>query len=258
MWNLYYLLSFVFGLVTGSFLNACLWRTRENLSIVRGRSICPHCRHQLAWFDNIPLFSFFILLRGKCRYCRAPISWQYPLVELATGLLFLLVAGRYQGNDIFITPEMVRDWLIICFLIFIFVYDLKHQEILDRATLFPAIIFYLFFISMRWESWDNLLLAAVVGGGFFFVQYFISQSKWIGGGDIRLGIFMGVLLGWPKIVLALALAYVVGALASVFLIWTKKSTLKSETPFGTYLVFATFIAMYWGEGIIQWYLGLLK
>lgn len=257
MWNLYYLAAFVFGLIAGSFLNVCIWRARENLSIIRGRSLCPHCRRQLMWHDNIPLLSF-ILLKGKCRFCAQLISLQYPLVEMAAGLLFLLAAWRYHGNEIFVTPEMVRDWLIICFLIFIFAYDLKYREILDSVTIIPAIIFYLFAVSMHWQNWDDLLLAAVIGGGFFFIQYLVSQGKWIGGGDIRLGVLMGVILGWPKIILALALAYLAGAAVSLILIWFKKSALKSETPFGTYLVIATFVAMYWGDKIIGWYLGLLR
>lgn len=256
---IYYLLSFVFGLLIGSFLNVVLWRTRENLSIVLARSICPECRHQLAWYDNIPLVSFLFLLGGHCRYCQQKISWQYPLVEFVTGILFVLVAWQYHGREIFVTPEMVASWLITSFLIFIFVYDWKYQEILDRVTLLPAVLVYLFAVSMQWHAWYDLLLAGFIGGGFFAVQYIFSKGRWIGGGDIRLGIFMGIILGWPKIILALGLAYVAGAILSLVIIsFDKNKSLKSEVPFGTYLAAATFFTMLWGDEILRWYLGLLQ
>jgi len=256
MWTLYYILVFVFGLSAGSFLNVWLWRIRENISIVRGRSICPHCRHQLAWYDNIPLISFFRLGR-KCRHCQALISWQYPMVELVMGILFLFVACWHVGEEIFVTPEMISEWVIIFFLVFIFIYDLKYKEILDVATIPLAVIVYLLTIAMGWYTWQNLLLGVVIGGGFFLLQYLISKGKWIGGGDIRLGVLMGAILGYPTIIFALGLAYVLGAVVSLFLIAIKKKTMGEETPFGTYLVAATFVAMFWGEQIVTWYLSLL-
>ncbi len=257
MWALFYVLVFIFGLCAGSFLNVWVWRTWENISIVQGRSICPYCRHRLIWHDIIPLVSFF-LLGGKCRYCKSPISWQYPIVELIMGLLFLFVALWHRGEQTFITLEMICGWLVIFFLFFIFLYDLKYKEILDVATLPLAVMFYLLAIAMDWNTWQSLLLGIVIGGGFFLLQYLISNGKWIGGGDIRLGFLMGAILGWPVIIFALGLAYVLGAIVSLFLIVVKKKKMGDEIAFGTYLVVATFVAMFWGQGIVVWYLSLLR
>lgn len=253
----YYSLVFVFGLAAGSFLNVWVWRTWENLNIVVGRSMCPHCRHLLAWYDNIPLLSF-LLLRGKCRYCSANISWQYPVVELITGLLALFVAVWHRVEEGFVSPQMVLHWVIVFFLIFIFIYDLKYREILDAATLPLALMVYLISLAMNWLTWDALLLGVIAGGGFFFIQYVVSKGRWIGGGDIRLGILMGAILGWPNVVMAIMLAYIIGSVISLIFIGLKLKTWKDEIPFGTFLTVTTFIVMFWGERIVGWYLGLLK
>ncbi len=253
----YYFLVFVFGLMVGSFLNAWIWRTRENLSIVSGRSMCPRCRKQILWYDNIPLISCFLLKR-KCRHCQEKISWQYPAVELAMGILFLLVAYLRKGENTFVTLEMLRDLGIVFFLVFIFIYDLKYKEILDMAVLPLTIIVYLASVAENWQTWQSMIIGAAIGAGFFFVQFFISNGKWIGGGDIRLGLLMGVILSWPNIIVGLILAYVLGAVISLTQVVLKKKNLESETPFGTYLTVATFIVMFWGDQIVGWYLGLLN
>lgn len=257
MLQLYYILCFFFGLSAGSFLNASVWRTRENLTILKGRSMCPHCRQKINWYDNIPLISF-VILKGKCRFCKGKISWQYPVVELVMGLVFLITAIYGHGTETFMTPELLRDWGIIYALVFIFVYDLKYQEILDRSTLPFAVGLYLLSLALNWHPWWSMLLGAAIGSGFFLVQFLVSKGKWVGGGDIRLGLFMGVILGWPYIILALMLAYVMGAIASLFLIAFKNKNLKSETAFGTYLSLATLASMFWGKVIVDWYVGLLK
>ncbi len=254
----YFICTFILGLIFGSFLNVLLWRSWENLSIFKSRSICVNCRRQLKWYDNIPILSF-IFLKGRCRYCQKAIHWQYPAVELTIGLLFLFIAFWHYNaqSEVFITPKMIRDFFIVFFLVFIFVYDLLHKEILDRITLAPALILYLISIAMRWSEWHNMVFGILIGGGFFLIQYLISRGKWVGGGDIRLGILIGVILGWPNILFALSVAYILGAIVSVFLLALKKKKLADATPFGTYLTLATFIAMFWGEGIIKWYLGLI-
>ena len=102
-----------------------------------------------------------------------------------------------------------------------------------------------------------MLIGAIIGSGFFFLQYIISKGKWIGGGDVRLGFLMGIILGWPNILFGLFMSYILGAIAGLFLIIKNKRNIKSEVPFGTYLTLGTFIAMFWGEKIVGWYLGLL-
>jgi len=229
------------------------------MKICNDRSICPVCHTHLKWYDNIPLISFFILLKGKCRTCKIDIHWQYPLVEMVVGVLFVFVAYLHNFHfNYVLTPELLHDFVIVFFLTFVFIYDLKYQEILDRATLIPAFFLFLVSVAMNWFSWQNMTIGVLVGGGFFLIQYIVSRGKWIGGGDIRLVIFMGVILVWQNTILSLLIAYVVGAIVGVYLLSQKKKGLKSEVPFGTFLAVATFVAMFWGNYIVNWYISLLS
>lgn len=251
-----YIIIGVFGVLLGSFLNAWIYRTRtSNLSILRGRSVCARCKKTLRAIDNVPILSFF-LLKGLCRWCKKPISKQYPIIEAATSLVFLFIAWHHIKTGMG-AIEIVRDSAIAYFLIFVFVYDYLYQEIWDRATTIPALIYIPFALYFSWDTWQSLLLGAVIGAGFFYLQFTLSKGRWVGGGDVRLGFFMGVILGTPKIILALLLAYVIGAFWSVFLILTKRKTIKDVTAFGTYLTLGTFISLLFGEAIIEFYMGLL-
>lgn len=255
-YNILVMLVIIFaisGLLFGSFLNVWVLRTNEGVSVIRGRSVCPQCKKRLSWYENIPLVSF-ILQKGKCRGCKKFISLQYPLVELVIGLLFWFVAWFHSGAVEFI----IRDAFILFFLTFIFVYDLKYQEIWDRMTIYPAIILVVATLWFGWLTIQSLLIGMSVGSGFFLAQYVISNGKWIGGGDIRLGLFMGVILGWPNVLLALFFAYVGGALFVLPFLILKKKHLATKVPFGSYLSIATIVAMFWGENIIQWYTAFFR
>jgi prepilin signal peptidase PulO-like enzyme (type II secretory pathway) len=249
---LYFILFFL-GLAIGSFLNAWMWRVRVGKSVIKGRSVCTVCTEQIVWYDNIPVVSF-ICLTGKCRKCKKPISWQYILVELWMGLAFLALGFFYNVFNV----ELVRDLFIISGLTFIFIYDLKYKEILDRITLPLSLLLFIFSIIYSWHTWQNMSVAITIGAGFFLLQYIISKGRWIGGGDIRMGLLMGIILGWPNIILGLFLAYILGAIISLILIALKNKKMASETPFGTYLAIGTIIAMYFGDFIVNWYLGLLS
>lgn len=243
---------FITGLIFGSFLNAWIWRTREGLSVLKGRSECPQCHKQLTWIENIPIFSF-TLQKGRCKHCKKAISWQYPLVELAVGLAFAFAAWFHAGNLEFI----LRDAFILFFLTFVFVYDLKYQEIWDRMTIHPAAVLAAASVWFGWLSIPSMIIGASVGAGFFFLQYAVSKGRWIGGGDIRLGLFMGIILGWPMILVVLFLAYVGGTLFVLPFLALGKKQLASKIPFGTYLSVATVVVMFWGETVLQWYMGLI-
>jgi prepilin signal peptidase PulO-like enzyme (type II secretory pathway) len=256
---------FIIGLVFGSFINCLIWRVHENETMLN-RSYCPKCRHQIAWYDNLPVLSF-LFLGGKCRHCGQAISWQYPLVELMTAILFLLsyniqysisntqsiINNQYSINDL---VWLFRNWFVICVMVIIFIYDLRWYLILDRVSL-PAVLivvllnFYLGFDLM------NMAISGIIGGSFFLFQFVISRGKWIGGGDIRLGLLMGVILGWPKILLAIMLAYLIGSVVGITLLVAKKKQWGSELPLGVFLTPATLITMFWGEKIINWYLNLV-
>jgi prepilin signal peptidase PulO-like enzyme (type II secretory pathway) len=244
------------GLSIGSFLNALEYRIRHHISIVRAgsktaaRSMCPHCKHQLSFADLLPIVSY-LWLRGRCRYCHKPIHWQYPAVEFAAAVL-LGVTAAYFGPSIHL--------LIVGFfamaLLFIFIYDLKYQLILDGVTL-PLIPMAFILSLVRGYAWPDLALGALVGGAFFAFQYLVSRGKWIGGGDIRLGVLMGVMLGLWVTVAALFVAYIVGALVAIVLLARQKAGLQTHLAFGTFLSGATFICLLYGPRMVEWYVSFL-
>jgi len=256
-----YLIIFLFGLTVGSFLNCIIYRLKENKGFFWGRSYCPLCKHKLSWQDLIPLLSF-VLLKGKCRYCQKPISLQYPLVELGTGMLFLLIFNQFS---IFNFQNLLATCYLLlttCFLIIIFIYDLKHFIIPDEV-IYPAIViaflynlFHSFYILHTIYYILYSIFSALGASLFFLLIYLISQGKWLGFGDVKLAFFMGLFLGSPNILVALFLAFFIGALVGLGLIIAGKKTLKSEVPFGPFLVTGTFLAMFWAKEIINWYFNL--
>ncbi|MCK5459898.1 prepilin peptidase [Candidatus Parcubacteria bacterium] len=253
---------FIFGTIIGSFLNVIIFRLRAKKQFLKGRSCCPKCKKKIIWYDNIPIVSFLIL-RGRCRNCKTKISFQYPLVELSTGILFVIIFfHNYQllfnllTTDYRLLITIFRDLFFVSVLIIIFVYDLKYYLILDKIT-FPAIIIASIFNLLLGFSLANILISAIIGGSFFLIQFLISKGRWIGGGDIRLGILMGVMLGWKMALLAIMIAYIIGAIISVILLTFKKKGLKSQIPLGTFLSAATIIVMLYGNEILEWYLETL-
>lgn len=257
---------FLFGLSLGSFLNCVIYRLRQNKSPLYGRSFCPNCRHQLSWFDLIPVFSF-IFLKQKCRYCRQKISWQYPLVELSTAVLVIIIYLKLNWQLPSANFQHLISFLILtvftCFLIVIFIYDFKYYLIPDKISA-PGfiIVFILQIINFLFSNQNKniyqfllyLLLAGLLGGTFFLIQFIISRGRWIGGGDIRLGLLMGLMLSWPNILVGLFLAYTIGSFITLPLVVLGRKKLKSEIPFGVFLTIGAYIALLWGDEIIKWYL----
>ncbi|MFA7314797.1 MAG: prepilin peptidase [Candidatus Magasanikbacteria bacterium] len=255
---LFFLLLFVAGLVFGSFLNALEWRLHEKKSL-NTRSECPKCHKMIGWYDNVPIFSF-LFLRGKCRHCHEKISWQYPIVELLLAFLFcfvfyyhlsfILIGGNFSWLFI------IRDCLSLFVLLFIFIYDTKYMEVSDIMTLGSAGIIFVLSLFLQ-VSWLSMLIGAMIGSGFFLLQFVISKGKWIGGGDIRIGLLMGIILGWKLLLLALWLAYIIGGIVSIIFVLSKKKKMMTEVAFGNYLSLATFIAMFFGTYILDWYFRLI-
>jgi leader peptidase (prepilin peptidase)/N-methyltransferase len=251
---------FLLGLSVGSFLNVVICRLETKEPILIGRSHCPKCRAVLKWYDLIPVLSFLIQ-RGKCRYCGQKISLQYPLVELATGSLFLgvqFLIFRSSTPDILSNISSFYYLLMICFLIIIFVYDLKHYIIPDKIV-YPAIsISFIYQLSNGFDKlaidlypepaegyklFISYLLAAFLASAFFLGLILVSHGKWMGLGDVKLAFLMGLILGWPNILAALFLAFLFGAVIGVALIIFGKKGLKSQVPFGPFLSGATILIM---------------
>lgn len=251
-----YVLIVGLGLALGSYLNSWIWRVHESKWRWGGRSECVHCGRGLTWYENIPLASF-AALRGKCRTCQKKIPLDYFLVELAAPLLLIIITHHHLALPVLNPWHYFRDLFFVALLIVVFVYDAKYQIILPPLMwLGAALAFVLNYFFLGFSA-GSLALGILVGAGFFLLQYAVSRGRWIGGGDIHLGLLMGALLGWPNILAALFFSYVVGALVSVPLLISGKKQWASQIPFGTFLAAGTMIAMLWGSGIIEWYTGLL-
>jgi prepilin signal peptidase PulO-like enzyme (type II secretory pathway) len=247
---------FIFGTAIGSFLSACVYRMRRRETLL-GRSHCSNCGYKLGFFDLFPILSF-LCLRGKCKKCETPIDREYFLTEIATGAVFLFSflfrwSGAGNANDF--SFVILRDWLFLSGLIFIFIYDFKYQEIPDAVSIPLAICLFAVNLFLG-ADWKNLLLAVGAGGGFFILQYLVSRGKWVGDGDIRMGALLGAGLGWPFVVFAVFIAYILGGIVSAWLLISRRKKMQSRIAFGTFLALGGFVAMYWGEKVIIWYLTL--
>ncbi len=261
------------GLCFGSFVNALVWRlqqqslspkkrkaSKEDLSISKGRSMCVNCGHTLHAVDLLPVVSW-VFLRGKCRYCKQAISWQYPLVELVTAIIFVISyiywPRELQGLEI----AAFGAWLaaVIGFMALI-VYDVRWM-LLPNKIIFPlygVAAAYTLARSLAEASTQPILsaiLGVAVGGGLFYVLFQISDGTWIGGGDVKLGFMLGAILGSP--LLAALMLFGSSLLGTVYaggLGIAGKMSPKSRIPFGPFLIIATIIVMLFGQAIIDWYL----
>lgn len=245
--SVYAALLFLFGLAFGSFLNVVIFRLHDPKSWKKKRSFCPTCGTTLHARHLIPVVSFF--LQGRtCAFCRKPISWQYPLVELATGVTFIaffLVDGW--------TATLVFHAIMASAAVVLFVYDLRYMLVPDSISLSAAFVAFVGGLVLGLHSLSELLIGGIIGAGFFLLQYALSKGKWIGGGDIRLGLFMGFLLGSPLVVMALGIAYIIGSAVGVALIVVKAKSWKSHIPFGTFLMASTVATLIWSEGLIAFW-----
>lgn len=234
------------GLGIGSFLNVVINRLAEAESIL-GRSHCPDCKHQLVWYELLPVVSY-IGLGGRCKHCQKSISLQYPVVELTTATLFVIMTQWFWPNVLDISIYIVYTTLLLA----IFVYDLKYYLIPDVFTI-PGIVLAIVGGWLLGITPLNIAIGSAVGGGLFLIQYLMSRGRWIGGGDIRLGFLLGAMLGWPNVIVGLFSAYVIGASVAIGLMMRGKKTMKDMLPFGTFLSAATIGSFLFGNQIIDWY-----
>ena len=255
--NVYYsILIFIFGICIGSFLNVLVYRIPLGLDFKAGSSFCPKCKHELKWYDLFPLFSW-LFLRGKCRYCRAPISPIYPIGESVTGLMF--VASFVFGTNCKFCLSLLGYFMICAALFVLFCIDWKYMMIPDSmwvTILVGGVVLYI--DTLIHNGWDKSeLISRIIGAFavsilFFLVDYLKPDS--IGGGDIKLMFAAGFALGWVKTMFSLLIAGLVG---TVFLLVTnslKKENMKKQVPFGPHLAIGIFVAMLFGDLLIKWYM----
>jgi len=247
------ILIILIGLALGSFLNVCIYRIPKKTSILFPGSFCPRCGAKIRSYDNIPLLSY-IILKGRCRNCKAKISLQYPLVEFITSALLVLAYLRFG-----LTWDFVARSILILFMILTFFIDLKHRIIPDVLT-FPGIILgFLLSFVVKSPSILNSLLGILVGGGMFYLAAILGEllfkKESLGGGDIKLAMMLGAFLGWQKILLVLLLSAFLGTLIGGAALFLSKDVKETRTiPFGPFLALGTVIAMFAGDAIISAYL----
>ena len=244
------LFIFILGTAIGSFLNVLIDRLPNEESI-NGRSHCDYCKKKIAWYDLFPIISFFVL-KGKSRCCRKKLSWQYPVVEFVTGLVFVIVFkdGSYLGTSL-IRSVLISGIMACCIIIFVsdFKYHLISDYILLALFVFSVIynllsiisisLFFYFFIS-------SLIVALPI-----FLIYFLSKERAMGLGDVYLSAIIGFLLGWKAGFFALYIAFVTGAIFGLIAIIFKNKKLKSKIAFGPFLVIGMVVMLFWGEKILE-------
>lgn len=237
---------FLLGLIVGSFLNVVVYRYNTGTSMVRGRSRCLACGRNLEWHELIPLFSF-LMQKGHCRRCQSRLSWQYPLVELVTGLLFVIC---YSDFDL--SANLPLYLVLMSLLVVITVYDLRHKIIPDGLVYAFIIISVL--PSLLTGEWGVIREHLLAGGAlflFFYLLWRLSGGRWMGFGDAKLALGVGFLLGLTGGVSAIVLAFWIGAALGVLLltlsrwsVWRKQFNMKSEIPFAPFIVLGLLLNLF--------------
>jgi len=244
----------VVGIAIGSFLNVCIDRLPEKQSLLRPASHCPACQRRLALKDLIPVFSY-LWLRGRCRYCRAPIPQRVLWVELGTGLMFAFLWWRYG-----LTPELGIMSFYFCLLTVILVIDLERGLILNKVV-YPAAAIALIIALITAAFTSDLWLAVkvLIGGGLGLVIMFLValvSKGGIGWGDVKMAGLVGLITGFPLVLVSLLLAMVSGGIVAVVLLLLKVKQRKQTIPFGPFLSLGTMLTLLWGASILNWYLQL--
>ncbi|MBI5683008.1 MAG: prepilin peptidase [Deltaproteobacteria bacterium] len=247
-----YLLIFALGAVIGSFLNVCIHRIPEGKSIISPPSSCQNCSNSIRFYDNIPIISYLIL-RGKCRYCKTPISIQYPVVEILSGF-FAVITLYYFGFSIdsFIYFTFIDSLIIIAFI------DFKHQIIPDSISL-PgiAIGFVCSFFLNDITPLDSFAGILIGGGSLFIFLYSYEKIRGIegmGGGDIKLISMLGAFLGWKAVIVTIFTGSFIGAGIGIIAMLVHKKDTKYAMPFGPFLALGAVIYLFLGNDLVNWYI----
>ena len=260
-----YFLIFYFGCIIGSFLNVVILRLPREESL-DGRSHCSNCQHTLSWLDLFPLFSYLGLL-GKCRYCKKAFSPRYFLIELLTGLLFLAAYAFLRPADLAGYLTLLKYAIALSAMVVVFMVDLEHMLIFDSVLLAAGLPVLAINILADYLAKNNVLSLAslTMGGlfagglfaGIFFLLWLVSRGAWIGFGDVKLMLVLGVMLGWPVTAVAWLLAYFLGTAFVLPLLALRKTHLSSRLPFGCFLSLAAAFCLFYGHQMASWYLRFL-
>lgn len=244
----YIIITTIYGIIIGSFLNVCIYRVPKKESIVVVPSHCMSCGEHLKWYDLVPLVSF-LFLGGKCRYCKTEISWQYPLIEAMNGIGYAILVIVNGFN-------MVTILFCLCTsaLLALSVIDFRTYEIPVAFNIFIGILGIIRLLTDI-SQWQNYVIGFISVGGFLYLLYVITNGRGIGGGDVKLMAVAGLLLGWKLIILSLGIGCVLGSVIHLTLMKVKNK--DRVLAFGPYLSMGIYISMVWGEPLIEWYMGML-
>lgn len=255
---------FVFGTVIGSFLNVLIYRLPIGMDFKTGRSICTTCKHELCWKDLFPLFSW-IFLGGKCRYCKAPISCRYPIVEALNGtmyvLAYLFLCGGNAIEGLF-TLKLVGYMVLFSCLIVISWVDFEHQIIPDSMwiAIFVGGLFLVGDALITGEFSKSWIISKLIGmvavSGVFFIIGFVTQGRAMGGGDIKFMAAAGFVLGWKAVVLSLFIGALAGVIFSIGRKIVSKKEMRGMIPFGPFLAIGVAVSAFVGEYIFDMYFDL--
>ena len=244
----------VLGAVMGSFLNCAAWRIAHEESFLKGRSHCPECGHELGVLDLIPVFGW-LLLRGRCRYCKKPVSPRYLIVELVFAALTVACLLKFD-----LTIVCLRNYVFLCCLFCLSLVDLECMIIPDGCLIIPAAV-WLATLPFLWTGWKDVLLhllaAVVFGGGTLLISLIMDRllgKESLGGGDVKLLALVGLYLGLAPSLFALLLACLIGLLFFVVRMAVKKE--QGQFPFGPSIAAAAVVMLLWGGGLVDWYLNL--
>jgi leader peptidase (prepilin peptidase) / N-methyltransferase len=253
----WWLLAGLVGSALGSFLNVCIYRWPAEQSVIRPPSRCPACEHPLAWRDNIPILGW-ILLRGRCRYCGASVSPQYPLIEATTALIWIAAVARF-GPDV----EALRSATFLTILLGIAMTDAREMVIPDQFTIVGGAIGLGLAAVPGSISFLGALIGAVGGYVLLWIVKLVAEKVLgkpaLGVGDIHMMLLVGAFLGGAGVLLTLMLGSLLGLLIGVPLTWARGrlQPLGSYLPLGTFLALGAALAHVWGPVMIQWYLALI-
>lgn len=249
IWVIAYTYAFVVGICVASFMNVVVYRVPLKISVAKGRSFCPKCNHSLNALDLIPVLGYFLLGR-KCRYCKEPISFRYPLVEMIGGLLSMLCLYRYG-----FTMMTIYAFLILMVLLCVTLIDLDTMTIPNGLLLWLlAISLVVSFTNTDISLTDRLIGFLAVSAPMYALDMLIPDC--FGGGDIKLMAVSGVLLGWVHILLAMFIGVILGGFVAVYLLLNKKVERQMHIAFGPYLAIGIACALLYGETILSAYFSL--
>lgn len=226
-----YVLVFCIGLIWGSFANVIVSRLGIKEGIVGGRSECPKCLAKLHWYDLFPIFSY-LELRGKCRYCSETISARYPLLESLTGLVFLAnFIKSWPTLDINFIFSLIVSFLLLLIIFF----DWEYFIIPDKISIPLSLCLIIFNFVFKSTDFFNLLLTGILSALFFGIIFLVSNGRWMGFGDAKLALVIGLSLGYPLAFWSLLVSVWIAAIVGVLMIIAGKANMKTAMPFGSFM-----------------------